>query len=61
MDRAVTMIDVRKLDEQLRLVRFKQLLAIVLGDSKAVARLTCEAARLRDAIRLAPAIALSPS
>ena len=41
MDRAITTIDVRKLDEQLRLVRFKQLLAIVLGDSRAVARLYC--------------------
>jgi hypothetical protein len=61
MDRAVTTIDVRKLDEQLRLVRFKQLLAIVVGDSRAVARLTCEAARLRDAISLAGAMVLSAS
>jgi hypothetical protein len=61
MDRAVTKIDVRKLDQQLRLVRFKHLLAIVLGDSRSVARLTCEAARLRDAISLAGAVVLLAS
>jgi hypothetical protein len=34
------------------------LLAIVLGNSRAVARLTCQSARLRDAIRLARSVAL---
>jgi hypothetical protein len=46
-------MDVERLDQQLRLLRIKNLLAIVLGDVTAVARLTCERARLSDAIRLA--------
>ncbi len=53
MDNHFTKINVRKLDQQLRLVRVKSLLAIVVGDLHAVARLTCETARLRDAIRFA--------
>jgi hypothetical protein len=58
MENQFTRIDVRKLDQRLRMVRMKSLLAIVVGDSHAVARLTCEAARLRDAIRLAGSVAL---
>ena len=58
MENKFTRIDVDKLDQQLRLVRTKSLLAIVLGDCRAVARLTCETARLRDAIRLARAVVL---
>ena len=58
MENQVTRIDVGKLDRQLRLVRMKSLVAIVLGDCRAVARLTCETARLRDAIRLARSVAL---
>ncbi len=58
MHNQFTRIDVRKLDQQLRLVRMKNLLAIVLGDSRAVARLTCETARLKDAIRLANSVVL---
>jgi hypothetical protein len=53
-----TRIDVGRLDRQLRLVRMKSVVAIVLGDCRAVARLTCETARLRDAIRLARAVLL---
>ena len=58
MENDLTRIDVQKLDQQLRLVRVKGLLAIVLGNSRAVARLTCQSARLRDAIRLARSVAL---
>ena len=58
MESQITRIDIHKLDQQLRLVRMKSLLAIVLGDLRAVARLTCEIARLKDAIRLARAVAL---
>lgn len=58
MENQLTRIDSRKLHQQLRLVRFKSLLAIALGDCHAVARLTCETARLRDAIRLVSAVAL---
>jgi hypothetical protein len=58
MENQFTRINVGKLDRQLRLVRMKNLVAIVLGDCRAVARLTCETARLRDAIRLAKTVAL---
>jgi hypothetical protein len=58
MENQFTRIDVGKLDRQLRVVRMKSLVAIVLGDCRAVARLTCEMARLRDAIRLASSVAL---
>ena len=58
MENPFTKIDVRKLDQQLRLVRKKNLLAIALGDCRAVARLTCETARLRDAIRFATTVVL---
>jgi hypothetical protein len=54
----VTRIDVHKLHQQLRLVRMKGQLAIILGDLQAVARLTCETARLKDAIRFAGSVAL---
>ncbi len=58
MENKLTRIDVQRLDQQLRLVRMKNPLAIVLGDSRSVARLTCETARLRDAIRLAKSVVL---
>jgi hypothetical protein len=58
MDNDLTRIDVQKLDQQLRLVRMKGFLAIVIGNSRAVARLTCQIARLQDAIRLARSVAL---
>jgi hypothetical protein len=45
-------IDVRKLRQQLRSVRIASLTAIELGDCRAVARLTCEAARLQSCISL---------
>jgi hypothetical protein len=51
-------IDVRKLKHQLVLVRAKSHLAIILGDFRAVARLTCETARLTHAIRPAASVAL---
>jgi len=57
MDNQFTRIDIGKLDQQLRLVRIKSILAIVVGDCRAVARLTCQAARLTDAIRLARSVA----
>jgi hypothetical protein len=49
-------INVRKLKLQLRRVRIACAAAIELGDCKAVARLTCEAGRLMDYLRLAPAL-----
>jgi hypothetical protein len=58
MTNQFTKIDVRKLDQQLRLVRIKTVLAIVLGDCRAVARLTCETARLQNAIGLARTVVL---
>ncbi len=58
MENKLTRINVHKLDQQLRLVRTKSLLAIAVGDCRAVARLTCETARLRDAIRLARSVVL---
>ena len=58
MKNQFTTIDVHKLNRQLRLVRTKRRLAIVVGDLRAVARLTCEIARLKDAILLAKAVAL---
>ena len=59
--RNLTRIDVRKLDRELRLVRVASVLAIALGDCRAVARLTCEDARLRDAISLAGSVLLRAS
>lgn len=56
MDPSLTKINVRKLDQQLRILRTKNLLAIALGDRRTVARLTCELARLEDAISLAGAV-----
>jgi hypothetical protein len=61
MERGLTRINVKKLDKQLRLIRIKSALAIALGDWRAVARLTCEAARLKNAIGLAGAVFLQPS
>jgi hypothetical protein len=58
MENQFTRIDVHKLDQRLRLVRMKRVLAIVVGDCRAVARLTCQTARLTDAIRLASSVAL---
>jgi hypothetical protein len=46
-------IDVRKLKEQLRRVRIASLTAIELGDCRAVARLTCVAARLEHCLHSA--------
>ena len=61
MDRGLTRINVKKLGQQLRVIRIKSALAIALGDCRAVARLTCEAARLKNAIALAGAVFLYPS
>jgi hypothetical protein len=58
MQESVTTIDVRKLQQQLDRVRLACLTAIELGDPRAVARLTCEAARLRDSIALAESLRL---
>ena len=58
MEKKVTDIDVEKLSQRLQLVRAKNLVAILLGDCHAVAKLTCQAARLRDAIRLSGAVVM---
>jgi hypothetical protein len=57
----LTTIDTRKLKEQLGRVRIACLTAIELGDCQAVARLTCEVARLRDCITLADSVGLAAS
>ena len=61
MDRGLTRINVKKLGQQLRVIRIKSALAIALGDCRAVARLTCEAGRLKDAIGFAGAVSLQVS
>lgn len=58
MDTRLSKINVRKLHRQLRFVRIASLVAIELGDARAVARLTCETARLMNAIALAAAVLL---
>jgi hypothetical protein len=58
MDFKLTTIDVSKLKRQLHRARVALVAAIELGDPRAVARLTCEAARLMQAISLAGAILL---
>jgi len=60
METKVTHIDVKKLRLRLQIVRAKSLVAIILGDCHAVARLTCQAARLRDAIQLSGALSELP-
>ncbi len=55
----LTIINVRKLKEQLGRVRIACRAAMELGDCRAVARLTCEAARLRDRISLADSMQLA--
>jgi len=49
--------DVEKLKRKLRRVRLASLTAIELGDCHAVAWLTCQRARLEDAISLAEKMA----
>jgi hypothetical protein len=61
MNNRRTIADGSKLDAQLRLVRIKSKLSIILGDCAAVARLTCEAARLRAALDRISAEVLQPS
>ncbi|MFO1499743.1 MAG: hypothetical protein U1G07_15345 [Verrucomicrobiota bacterium] len=58
MHKRLTNINIRKLQQQLDRVRIACWAAIEMGDSRAVARLTCEAARLRDSITLAPSVRL---
>jgi hypothetical protein len=58
MKSKITKIDVRKLDRQLPLVRITSLMASVSGDCRAVARLTCEAFRLEQAISVAGSVSL---
>lgn len=58
MEDRLTKINIRKLDQQLRLLRTKNHLAIAVGDRRAVARLTCEVARLEEALNLAGAVNL---
>jgi hypothetical protein len=61
MHSQTTKINVEKLKLQLHRVRIACVAAIELGDCKAVARLTCEAARLRDFLRLAHVIGVEPA
>jgi hypothetical protein len=58
MQKKLTTIDVSRLRQQLGRVQIACSAAIELGDCEAVARLTCEAARLRDCISLARSIRL---
>jgi hypothetical protein len=58
MQKRLTTIDVHKLVRQLGRVRRACAASIELGDCEAVARLTCEAARLRECIALAPSVRL---
>jgi hypothetical protein len=53
MQSSITSIDINKVKQQLRRVRLACLTAIELGDCRAVAQLTCEAARLRSRLLLA--------
>jgi hypothetical protein len=55
----LTTINVRKLKGKLGRVLIACRAAMELGDCKAVARLTCEAARLRDWISLADSMRLA--
>jgi hypothetical protein len=50
-------IDLGKQQQKLRRLLLSSLAAIELGDCRAVARMTCEAARLQDAIRFAAKLA----
>ena len=61
MQQTLTTIDTRKLKVQLGRVRIACLNAIELGDCRAVARLTCEAARLKDCISFAETVGLAMS
>jgi hypothetical protein len=51
-------IDIPKLKRQLNRLRLACLAAIEIGDCHAVARLTCEAARLRSQLGLVSAMTL---
>ncbi len=52
MEQPFSKVNIAKLQHQFRRVRLACLAAIELGDCRAVARLTCEAARLRTCLRL---------
>jgi len=56
METKLSKINVRKLHRQLQMVQIGSSVAIQLGDAHAVARLTCETARLANAIALAAAV-----
>jgi hypothetical protein len=61
MDFRLTKINVKKLQMRLQRARIAALAAMEIGDCKAVARFTCEMARLRDAISLAGCMLLEPT
>lgn len=61
MEFKLTEIDVQKLQRELQRARIAALAAIESGDCKAVARTTCETARLRNAINFAGAMLLEPA
>jgi hypothetical protein len=58
MEPILTRIDVERLRKELQRARVATTAAIELGDCHAVAHLTCEAARLQSAIRLARTVHL---
>ena len=60
MQTHLTKTNIARLKLQLHRARIACAAAIELGDCKAVARLTCEAAQLRAYLRLAPAFAAEP-
>lgn len=53
MNYPLTRTDIHQLRDQVRRLRIACLAAIELGDCRAVARLTCEAARLKKRLLLA--------
>jgi hypothetical protein len=57
----LTRIDVNKLRRQLQRAHIAGVAAMELGDFRTVARLTCETARLRQAIALAGSMLLGPA
>ena len=58
MEFRLTKIDVPKLSRQLQRVKIAARTAMELGDCRTVARLTCETARLKNAINFAGAMLL---
>ena len=60
MQFTLTKMDIQKLRRRLAQTRLAALAAIELGDCRAVAKLTCEAARMKNALSLAGMMLLEP-